>query len=460
MIPVTQKRTYTVYQARRPRRSVARPRPSAVDLCAALAGLGFGVAIALGLTTVSASSLAAPGGLLTALGRIAGLVGTYLLLIALLFVGRVPAVERVIGQDRLVRWHRRLGPWIVILLIAHVVLITLGYAKGVKTGTLHEFTVLVGSFPGMLAATVGLGLLLVAGVTSYSLARRRLKYETWWAVHLYTYLAVALAFSHQLATGVPFSGQPWARTYWTALWLLTAGLVLVYRCGLPLARSLRHRLVVVAVREEGPGVISIVCRGRRLDRLPVLGGQFFQWRFLTRGMWWQAHPYSLSALPTATHLRITVKALGDHSASLSRLRLGTRVAIEGPYGVMTRHARDTDHVLLVGAGVGATPLRAMLDDLPSQVDVAVILRASNAHELVLRDEIAELVGRRGGRLHEIIGPRSLAPLDARALHRLVPDIARRDLYICGPQGFTRGLLRAARSLGMPKRRVHYEDFAF
>ena len=144
----------------------------------------------------------------------------------MLLVGRIPAVERAVGQDTLVRWHRRLGPWVIGLLVAHGLFITLGYAQGVKTGLAHEIAVLVTHFPGMLGAVVGLGLIVLAGVTSYRNVRKHLRPETWWTVHLYTYLAVAVAFSHQLATGAPFLGHPLARAYWISLWLLTAGVVL------------------------------------------------------------------------------------------------------------------------------------------------------------------------------------------------------------------------------------------
>ena len=91
-------------------------------------------------------------------------------------------------------------------------------------------------------------------------------------------------------------------------------------------------------------MFSVICRGRRLDRLAVSGGQFFLWRFLTRDLWWQAHPYSLSALPRPPYIRVTIKALGDQSRGILQLPPGTRVAIEGPYGVFTRHARMSDRV--------------------------------------------------------------------------------------------------------------------
>ncbi len=442
------------------RAEATRPNKLWARLFTTMAWLGAAVSVALVIPVTTAHDLVAPGGMLTFAGRVAGLLGTYLLLVTVLMIGRIPAVERALGQDKLVRWHRRLGPWIIVLIAAHALFITLGYAQGVKVGAMHEIGVLVTTFPGMLAAVVGTGLLFLAGITSYRNVRKKLRYETWWAVHLYTYLAIALSFSHQLATGAPFLGHPLARAYWISLWLLTAGVVLSYRFGLPIVRSLVHRLKVVRVEQEAPGVVSVVTRGRHLDQLPVAGGQFMQWRFLQRGLWTQTHPYSLSALPAGNEMRITVKTVGDHSSALAQLRPGTRVAIEGPYGAFTHHARGGDRVLLVGAGVGSTPVRAMLDDLPEHVDVVVLLRGSTRRDLVLRDEIARLVDERGGRLHEVVGPRSKAPLDADHLRRLVPDVADRDLYVCGPGGFMEQLVATVRSLGVPDQRIHYEDFAF
>lgn len=426
----------------------------------ALAGLGLGITAGLAVTSESATSLSAPGGALTALGRLTGLIGGYAMLVVVLLVARVPAVERVVGQDRLVGWHRRLGPWPLVLIAAHGILITLGYAAAARTGSLHELWVLVASFPGVLPATAAFVLLMAAGFTSYRIARRKMAYETWWTVHLYTYLALALSFSHQIATGAAFVGHPVARTWWTSLWIATAGTALLYRVALPAWRSVRHQLKVVAVVREGPGVISIVCKGRRLDRLPVQGGQFLQFRFLERGLWWQAHPYSLSALPRAPYLRFTVKDLGDFSGRLGRIEPGTRIAIEGPYGAFTSQARATDALTLAAAGVGITPVRALLEDLPAHVDVDVLLRASTAEELVLVDEVADLVERRGGRMHELVGPRSEVCLDAAALRRLIPDLARGDVYVCGPDGFTAEVVRAARALGVTDERIHHEAFAF
>jgi predicted ferric reductase len=431
-----------------------------VDALAGVAGLGLGVTIALGVTAETWGGLNAPGGWLTAAGRMTGLVGTYLMLMVVMLAGRVPVVERTLGQDRLTRWHRLLAPWTLLLIAAHGALITAGYAEQARTGVLHQFGLLLTTYPGILAATVAFLLLIGAGFTSARIARRRMRYETWWAVHLYTYLALALSFSHQLATGAAFVGHPYTRFFWTALWVATAGTVLAYRILLPLWRTLFHQLRVVAVEPLAPGVVSVICRGRAMNRMRLAGGQFFQWRFLKRGLWWQAHPYSVSALPDGPYLRFTVKDLGDHSGSLAQLTSGTRVAIEGPYGAFTADARHGDRVALIGAGVGITPLRALLEDLPGHVDAVMLARATHADELILRDELHHLLAQRDGRLHELIGPRSKVPLTDLTLLRIVPDIAQRDVYICGPTGFTASARQAARSLGVPDDRIHHETFAF
>jgi len=437
----------------------APPRPWVADAALGIAGLGFGVIVGLAVTAETHSELVAPGGTATFIGSITGLVGMYLALLMVLLVSRIPPVERVLGLGGLLRWHRWLSPWPLSLIALHAIFTTIGYAEAAKTGVGHEIGSLLNGYPGMVTATVALGLMMAAGIASIRAIRTRLRRESWWTLHLVMYLALALSFSHVIALGPSFVGHPLTQLVWSLVWLATAGTVLAFRFGLPAFRSLRHRLRVVEVRTEADGVVSVICEGRRLDLLPVSGGQFLCWRFLQKGIWWQAHPYSLSARPTPTHLRLTVKNRGDHSGGLAALKPGTRVAIEGPYGSFTSHAQRREHAVLIAGGIGVTAMRALLEDLPRTTRPLVILRVSRDEDAVLEEELAELTRKAGGKLHVIVGPRDKARLNAKRLREMVPMIAEHDVYVCGHDHFVRDMVALVKRLGVPADAIHYEAYS-
>ena len=391
-----------------------------------------------------------------------GLLGAYVVLLQLLLLARLPVLDRLVGFDRLVAWHRVGGFAVVALLGSHAVLITAGYTLGDQISLPDEIGRLITGYPGVITATAGLALLIGVAVTSAVAARRRLRYETWYFIHLYAYLGVALAFSHQLATGSDFVGEPAARAYWYGLYAFTVVTLVVFRLGVPLARTARHRLRVARVVEEAPGVVSIEIGGVRLERLRARTGQFFTWRFLTRDRWWEAHPFSLSAAPDGRRLRITVKGVGDYTDGLRAIPPGTLVIAEGPFGSFTTATRRRPRVALIAGGVGITPIRALLEDMPGGPgDIAVVYRALREDELILRAELDELASRRGAEIHYVVGDhRDGDFLSAEHLLRLVPDIAARDVYVCGPPAMTEATRASLGRSGVPGGHIFTERFAF
>jgi predicted ferric reductase len=419
--------------------------------------LGFGATLATAITSETSAGLRAPGGVAMFLGSLTGLAGTYLALVMVLLVSRIPLIEHILGQDGLLRWHRRLSPWPLSLISAHAVLLTYGYAVATKTGVWHQVGRFVSSYSGMAIAIAGFGVMVFVALMSIYSVRRRLRRETWWALHLGMYLAFALAFLHEVALGPSFVGHPLTEALWSAAWAGTAGFVIVYRFGLPLLRTLRHRLKVAEVRPEAEGVTSVILTGRKLERLPISGGQFFEWRFLTRRLWWQAHPYSISALPQPPYLRLTVRAIGDHSEAVSRIAPGTRVAVEGPYGAFTSHVRSRPKVALIAGGIGVTAVRSLLEDLPSGSEPVVVLRASSEREFALTTEVRQLVEKLGGTLHLVSGSRKDVPF-ARVV-RLLPDLDKRDVYVSGREEFVDGIVQALLRRGVQRSAIHYEVYA-
>ena len=432
------------------------------DWAALITGGGLGLTLALSATTVRQSDFASVYSTVQSVSRICALVGTYFAIVGIFLVARIPWVERGVGHDRLVTWHRKLGPYSLFLIGFHVLFVLIGYAGQDNIPLYSEMWQLLTTFDWMWFALAGFVLMIMAGVTSYKKARAKMSYETWWIIHVYTYLAIAASFMHQILNGQMFIGHPLNRAYWSALYIFMGLSIVIWRIGIPLVRSMRHNLKVEKIVVEGPGVVSVIMRGRNLHKLAAEGGQFFGWRFFARGHFLMSHPYSLSAAPTEHFLRITVKDLGDHSRSLALLKRNTRVFVEGPYGAFTAGRSTRPHIVLIGGGVGITPVRALMDEFKDGVELDLIYRASRQEDLVLREELDYLAYNSGGtiRIHYLVGSRKDHPMDSRSLKSLVPRIADSDIYICGPGPLVETVRQAVQDLGVPKNRFHDEAFAF
>jgi predicted ferric reductase len=406
---------------------------------------------------------------LMSLGRISGLVAAVLLLCQVVLMARVPLLERAFGQDRLARLHRLVGFTSFDLMVLHVVTIIWGYAAGDLLRTPATAWDLTTTYPGMLLAVAATGCLCLVVVTSIRAARRRLRYESWHLLHLYAYLGVGLALPHQLWTGQQLTDSPAKTVFWWTAWGAAAAAVLVWRVGVPLWLNLRHQLRVHAVVDEGTGVWSVYLTGRRLDRLRVEAGQFFSWRFLGREGWTRANPYSLSAAPDGRTLRITVQAVGDGSTTTRALRPGARALVEGPYGRLSARARTRPRVALIGAGVGIAPLRALADGLAYAPGETILVERFTVQPL-FSAEVDSLAATRGLQVLRLPGHRrhpdswlgdGIGQADDRtALLHWIPDIAERDVYVCGPEPWTDLVRRTLTAVGHSPDRLHLETFAW
>lgn len=149
--------------------------------------------------------------------------------------------------------------------------------------------------------------------------------------------------------------------------------------------------------------------------------------------------------------------------ALASLPLGSRLHATGVWGEFTLPSDPTTPVVLVGAGVGATPLLAQLaEPAAASRDVRVILVASTLAAIPL---VSEFVAT--GAAVTLVSPERPDPLprgwswgggqrlDAAVLSRLVPDLAHRDVYLSGPPSLVAAL--SAATLGA--RRVHTDAFA-
>ena len=448
-----------------PPRRLAPARSSRVGAAEITLVIAFVVGVTLGLwwRHGGLDSLLAGGTTsLVALAQLSGLGAALTSLAGVLLVARPRWLEKRYGLDRMLGWHRWVGTATVFLVLAHSIVSLLAYGGLYKRGMLPELWNLVTTQRWMWAATAA-GLIFIGiGLTSWRRIRTKMHYETWYFLHLTAYLAVLLGFGHQLTIGSDFVDDRLSTWWWVALFVVTLAIVVIDRGG-DLARAfLRRPLRVAAITPEGPDIASVLISGPGLKRLRATAGQYFLLRFAHGDLLWQAHPVSLSAAPTDQGLRFTMKNLGDGSAAIHQMPVGTRAFLEGPYGRMTAERAEGDPVLLVGGGVGLAPLRAIIEDCTPAQRPVLVARVRREDEFIHRAEIEALLRSRNGTLYVLAGPRHLFgggdPFAPEMMRQAVPDLANRHVYLCGPESLERAVEKSVRACGVPLERIHVERF--
>ena len=442
-----------------------RRRSAISDLLVIAAWTSGAVAAALYLASGGLNDVHDVAGFLTALGIVAGLIGTDFILLMLVLAARVPVIDRAVGHDRAIGLHRQLGKPALYLILGHGALLLIGYGMADGINPIAEIGPML-ALPDMITALIGTALLIAVVVTSLVAVRRKFPYEFWHVIHLLSYAAVLFALPHQLSIGGTLADGTVQRVYWIGLYVVALGAIVVFRFGVPIVRSLRHDVRVERVEWIAPDVASIHLTGTRLGALGAGGGQFLTWRFWTAGTWWHAHPLSLSAVPTSNQARITVRVQGSGTRRLTAAKPGTRVSFEGPYGIFTDAARTSPRLAIVAAGIGITPARALLEGSRLRPgEATVLLRSSTDDEAFLWRELTELAEAQGARLFAMVGPRArgswMSERDAArgvTLRSVFPELLDSDLYICGPQAWVDSVAAEARQLGLPEHQIHSESF--
>jgi predicted ferric reductase len=394
---------------------------------------------------------------LITIGRFFGLHVALTMIFQLILIARLPFLDRRIGMDTLTSWHRWVGFTLFWTLLLHVSFIVLGFAELDGNSVPVQIVSLAGSTPVLLGMCAFVIILTVA-ISSVRYARRKLSYEAWHAIHFLLYVVIVLALIHQMFEITTFTASSLSRAYWWLLWTFALGSLLIGRVVLPIWRNVHHQFRVAAVVPESHDVVSVHVTGKHLDQLPARAGQFMLWRFPGHNRWWQVNPFSLSAAPNGTSLRLTAKAVGATSAGLRNLPVGTRVFAEGPYGAFTSVQRTRQATVLIAGGVGVTPIRSMLEELTGPV--VVLYRVHSEADAVLLAEMRALAAMGGNQVHVLAGrtgPDNM-PFAPAGLAALVPDIKERDVYVCGPGPMTEAVLRSLKELGVPRAQVHAERF--
>jgi ferredoxin-NADP reductase len=237
-----------------------------------------------------------------------------------------------------------------------------------------------------------------------------------------------------------------------------------------------RRMRVANIHKESDSVTSFILSPIDGQPLPLCQeGQFVVLRLLVdRGKPPVLRSYSLSDLPAADHFRISVKSElnGIGSSFLcNRAQLGDLLDVSAPRGSFTLRPGQSP-VVLLSAGVGATPVMSMLHSLAaegSQREIWWIYGARNRAEHPFAEEsralLKQLSRGRGYIVYsrpatiDEVGADFDAPghIDTPLLEKIGVSQSS-DFYLCGPSSFLQNMRNGLRNLGVLAENVHTEIF--
>lgn len=399
------------------------------------------------------------------LGRITGLIGVYAMLSQMILVGRVKWLEKIFGLDKMVVLHRTSGFLTVVLLSMHGLFLVAGYALRRHVSWFAQTMSFATVWEEVMGGIIGLALFIFVAITSINFARRHVKYEWWYLVHLTTYLAIFVSFSHQLEVGGDFLTN-FSVGYWYFLYAFFLGNYAFYRLIVPIINYFRFGFQVEKVVNETANAVSIYITGKNITNFKYDAGQFAILRFLAPGYWSQAHPFSFSKGPGGS-LRFTIKALGDYTSTLKNLKPGTKVVLDGPHGVFTSAKAHSQHVLLIAGGVGVTPLRALVGQFfKEKKNVTLLYGNRNQSEILFKNEFdGAIKSQPNFKVNYILSnddswSGEKGNIDIEKIKRLVNNCVACDVYVCGPRPMMEGVIRALGEIGVPQKQIHFEKFAW
>jgi predicted ferric reductase len=403
--------------------------------------------------------------------RLLAVFGTALLMVHLALVARVPWIEKVLGLDKMTSAHKRLGKPLVAVLTAHMLLSIVAFAEVGNLPIWQTIADLNLHYWSIALASAGLGLMLIVTFSSIKAARKSLSYEAWFLIHLLAYVAVGIAIPHQYELGTDFMAQPAVASFFTLLYAFVFGNMLLFKLITPLALSLGSELKIAKIERLGERTVYVEISGKNLGRFDFQAGQFFMLRILTGKQWWRPHPFSLSHFDSNS-VGFTIGIRGDDTSWLKENRVGTPVILEGPYGVFTELKRSKQSVVLMGSGIGVTPILSLANTLASEPgDVSILYRVSEITSAPLLDDLEAVAIERGHRLHVEAGPRGKGGVfslesdvegvgDRLRMLQLFPKLHESDVYLCGPQAWTDRVIETLDELGVAKAQIHVEEFAW
>ncbi len=400
---------------------------------------------------------------------IAGVLGYSWLMIQLVLSARLKWLERGIGQDRLLIFHRTMAPLSLILLIVHLAVKLWLYPASLQVAS--GLVVFIGfGLVGFVSVALFNGsskMPLFAALQKLVYGKLRLQYHQVKNLHNGTFLLAIIMFLHVIGSSTAAYSTV-LRLYFILLFAVSAGVYIDHKLLRPGMRSPIYRVVDVSRPSDQVTNIGFEhVKGRPVRHAP---GQFAFYWFLKGVPGKEEHPFTISAgadeSASGKRLSFTAKSLGDFTEALPQVQKGDLLKVNGPYGIFSyRFLQEQQPMVWIAGGIGITPFLSMARTLAVEKNPARPLLLWNARrpedfiyldELKASAEVVQLLDNQEAEWDGMRGKMTKAFLQGV----LTEDhLNRAVFFICGPPAMMAAVRTNLSGLGVDNSRMLWERFA-
>jgi predicted ferric reductase len=394
-----------------------------------------------------------------------GFIGLAMLGLEFALISHLRPVAMPFGMDALIQFHRELGTMALIFVLVHPILL---FINGLPLSTLNPFSGTAATRVGVIALIC---MLLIVGL-SFGRKRLKFKYEYWQLTHgLLSIAAFGFAIWHMANVNRYFS-IPVMRLIWFQYAILLIGLLVWYRLIIPI-QMLGKPWVIKENKAEAGNSHTISLEPLGHNGWSFSGGQFAWLTTRKSPFSIYHHPISMSSggeMDQTGNIQFTIRNLGDWSGeTVPNLEVGNKVWVDGPYGVFSVDHEQAQGFVLLGGGVGITPMRSILLTMIQRQDfrpVYLFFAANHEDELTFREEFETLSNDYPN--IKVVFVLSKPPegwegesgyITQPILDRHLPEQRNRFMYfICGPEPMMDAMEKVLLEMGVPGDQIQTERF--
>ncbi|MFN9298165.1 MAG: ferric reductase-like transmembrane domain-containing protein [Acidobacteriota bacterium] len=395
-------------------------------------------------------------------GVACGFVGLAMMALEFVLIARIGVVARLFGMDGLMEFHKQMGMVASVFVGLHVAMLL---GEGLPLSWVLPWS--EDSSAGMRAGVGSVvAMLLLVGL---SVARKKvgLGYEWWqWSHNVLAKLGLAGGGLHVWWTG-GFSSEAGPRVLLGVYVGVLLGVIVYFEVWRPL-RLWNKPWEVVENRAESSDTRTLRLRPVGHEGMRFAAGQFAWLNTGATPFSKDSHPISMASAP-GREVEFTIKNLGDWSGEVApKLGVGRRLWVDGPYGVFTPEGRPAPGYVLLGGGVGVTPLVSMCEAFAARGDarpVYLFYGAESEEKLRFRARLEKL--RERSKLEVIFvlerpgadWPGARGWINEEILRKHLPENYRKlDYFVCGPAAMMDAMEELLQRIGVAAGRIHTERF--